>query len=128
MDAQSISGAPSTSAKPTAAVPEDASFVRDRIRRQVGKVCDYLELGSSLATVASRTAFASIDADDRLLADNLADLANLIEEQVAYLRNTAGIDRASSAARLGTLNLPLELTVTMSQPAAGAAVPPESPN
>ncbi len=121
IDPHSINGATSTSARPAAAAPDDASFVRARIRRQVGRLCDYLELGSSMATVASRTAFASIDADDRLLADHLADLADLIEEQVAYLRNAAGIDRSPFAARPGTLNLPLEITGTASQRAPGGS-------
>jgi hypothetical protein len=80
-DTRSIDGAPSTSGDPTREVPADASLVRARIRRQVGKVCDYLELGSSLATVANRTATASIYADDRSLADNLADLADLDDIQ-----------------------------------------------
>src|SRR4051812_11835819 len=54
-DTQSTDGAASTSAKPAPNIPADAPLVRARIRRQVGKVCDYLELGSSLAEVASRT-------------------------------------------------------------------------
>ena len=59
--AQSIDGAAaSTCAKPAPAIPTDASVARARIRRQIGKVCNYLELGSSLATVASRTASGSI--------------------------------------------------------------------
>lgn len=124
--AQSIDRAASTCAKPAPAIPTDAAVVRSRIRRQIGKVCDYLELGSSLATVASRTASASIYADDQSLASHLADLADLIEEQIAHLRNAAGIDFAPAAARPGTLNLPLEVDGTGSQRAAGAAMPPES--
>src|SRR4051812_1153736 len=62
-DTQSTDGSVSTSAEPVPSVPADAPVVRARIRRQVGKVCDYLELGSSLAAVASRSASASIYAD-----------------------------------------------------------------
>jgi hypothetical protein len=126
MDSQSIERPASTSAVPGSA--EDARFARSRIRRQVGKVCDYLELGSSLATVASRTAFASIYADDRSLSNHLADLADLIEEQVACLRSVAGIERASSAGGQATLSLPLEMAETMAELAPGAAKPPESPS
>ena len=125
---QSTDGAGSTSTEPARSAPADASIVRARIRRQVGKVCDYLELGSSLAEVASRTASASIYADDQSLANHLADLADLIEEQIAYLRNAAGIDLAPHGASSGTLDLPLEITTgTASQRAPGAAPPPESP-
>jgi hypothetical protein len=125
---QSADEAASTSTKPARSVPADASLVRARIRRQVGKVCDYLELGSSLAEVASRTASASIYADDQSLANHLADLADLIEEQIAYLRNAAGIDLAPHGARSGTLDLPLGITTgTVSQRAPGAAMPPEGP-
>jgi hypothetical protein len=98
-DAQSIDGAASASSEPAQGVPADAPLVRAHIRSRVGNVCDYLELGSSLATVASRTASASIYSDDQLLADNLADLADLLEEQVAHLRRTAGIVCVPSAAR-----------------------------
>ena len=125
--AQSIDGAASTRAKPTPAFPTDTSIARAHIRHQIGKVCDYLELGSSLATVASRTASGSIYADDQSLANHLADLADLLEEQVAHLRNTAGIDCAPAGARPGTLNLPLERDETVSQQAPGAAMLPESP-
>ena len=127
-DTRSTDGAASTSAKPARDAPADVSLVRARIRRQVGKVCDYLELGSSLAEVASRTASASIYADDQSLAIHLADLADLIEEQIAYLRQAAGIDLATPGARPGTLDLPLGITAgTVSQRAPGAAMPPESP-
>jgi len=108
-DTRSTDGAASTSAKPARDAPADVSLVRARIRRQVGKVCDYLELGSSLAEVASRTASASIYADDQSLAIHLADLADLIEEQIAYLRQAAGIDLATPGARPGTLDLPLNV-------------------
>jgi hypothetical protein len=125
----STDGAASTSAKPAQKIPADASLVRARIRRQVGRVCNYLELGSSLAEVASRTASASIYADDQSLANHLADLADLIEEQIAYLRNAAGIDLAPHGAKSGTPDLPLGITTgTVSQRAPGAAMPPpESP-
>ena len=127
-DTQSTDGAASTSIEPARSVPADGSLVRARIRRQVRKVCDYLELGSSLAEVASRSASASMYADDQSLANHLADLADLIEEQIAYLWNAAGVDLAPHGARSGTLDLPLGITTgTVSQRALGAATPPESP-
>ena len=127
-DTQSTDREASTSTEPARSVPADASLIRARIRRQVGKVCDYLELGSSLAEVASRTASASIYADDYSLAVHLSDLADLIEEQIAYLRHAAGIDLAPPDARPGTLDLPLGITTgTVSQRAPGAEMPPESP-
>jgi hypothetical protein len=91
-------------------------------------VCDYLELGSSLATVASRTASASIYSDDQSLAVDLADLADLIEEQVGHLRRTAGIDLVPSAARSETRSLPLHVAGTVTEGAPGTAEPPESPD
>jgi hypothetical protein len=118
-DTQPNDGAASKSAEPTRGDPADASIARARIRRQVGRVCDYLELGSSLATVAGQTATASIYADDQSLADNLADLADLIEEQVAHLRRTAGIDLAPSAARPGTRDFPLAIARSVSRSTRG---------
>lgn len=119
-DTQSTDGAASTSAEPVPSVPAHASLVRARIRRQVVKVCDYLKLGSSLAEVASRSASASMYADDQSLANHLADLADLIEEQIAYLRHVAGIDFAPPGARRGPLDLPLGITTgTVSQCAPG---------
>lgn len=126
-DTQCVDGGVSTPTELRPGIPANASRARARIRHRVERVCDYLELGACLAAVASRTASASIYADDQALAGNLADLGDLIDEEIAYLRRAAGIDLAPSTAQPRTLDLPLGIDGMVVQRASGAAMPPESP-
>jgi len=98
-DSQRPRGGPSASTEAAREFQVDIPLGRTGIRRQVGTVCDYLELGVALATKASQTVAVSTDAANQSLARMLDELAGRIEEEIWRLRHTT-LDPAALARTL----------------------------
>jgi hypothetical protein len=92
-------GGASASTEAAREVQADPPLGRTGIRRHVGTVCDYLELGVALANKASQTIAVSPDAADQSLARMLDALAGRIEEEIWGLRQ-ATLDPAALARTL----------------------------